>query len=357
MIKKIRSKIDTFYRHNFVDKQKERILIKKIEATLKPRLIIIDIPEHGNIGDHAIAIAQNYFLKNNFENYELIEIPAGVSHLMISYLQDLMSDEDIILFHGGGNFGTLYRSHDKLRANTINNLTHSKFIQLPQTIYFSNNEDGKEKIVNSQKIYESKRDNIVFCAREQESYSRLREYFPNNNSILVPDIVFSMDKLNYSGSRNGIITLLRDDFESANIENNSKLINSLKNNFSTVNISDTHLGYGSYIEIEEREKIVFDKLKEVSKHEVVVTDRLHGMIFAYLTETPCIALDNNNHKVRDTYNTWLKNCNYIYFSNNLAEEKIVDIVYELRNLKPIKHDLTPFFSSLKETIKAAEGSL
>ena len=88
---------------------------------------------------------------------------------MISYLQDLLSDEDIILFHGGGNFGNLYKSHDKLRANAINNLTHSKFIQLPQTIYFSNNKDGKKKLLIVKK-YMNPKETISFSVQENKNH-------------------------------------------------------------------------------------------------------------------------------------------------------------------------------------------
>lgn len=40
----------------------------------------------------------------------------------------------------------------------------------------------------------------------------------------------------------------------------------------------------------------------------MVTDRLHGMIFAYLAGTPCVFLDNKTKKVSGVYNTWLKYC-------------------------------------------------
>ncbi|EOT30781.1 polysaccharide pyruvyl transferase family protein [Enterococcus saccharolyticus] len=351
MIQKIKSRIDFFYRNSVLDRKKETIIKKNIENSKNKKLIIIDIPEHGNIGDHAIAIAQNHFFKKFFSEYDLIEVPAGVSHRMISYIQNLLTSQDILLFHGGGNFGTLYKNHDQLRAEAIHNLKHTKFIQLPQTIYFSNDEQGKNKIEDSKLVYEKQKHKIVFCARETESYARFKNYFPENNSILVPDIVFSMDKLEYNFKRDGIITLLRDDFESAMFEQNNILIECLKKNFKKVNVSDTHLGYGTYIELEDREEIVYDKLQEVAQHEIVITDRLHGMIFAYLTKTPCIAIDNNNHKVRDTYNSWLKDCNYIHFVATITENELLHTVAKLVSLKPNEHSLISEFSPLKNAIK------
>ena len=44
-----------------------------------------------------------------------------------------------------------------------------------------------------------------------------------------------------------------------------------------------------------------DKFKDFQKSELVITDRLHGMIFCYITKTPCIVMPNNNHKILMTY--------------------------------------------------------
>ncbi|MGH2097437.1 polysaccharide pyruvyl transferase family protein [Aerococcus urinaeequi] len=81
----------------------------------------------------------------------------------------------------------------------------------------------------------------------------------------------------------------------------------LEQKFEHIKESDTHLGDKIVLDISKRDNIVMDKLKEISKHELVITDRLHGMIFAYLTDTPCLVFDNNNHKISQTYDTWLKN--------------------------------------------------
>ncbi|MFX0112804.1 polysaccharide pyruvyl transferase family protein, partial [Bacillus pumilus] len=40
---------------------------------------------------------------------------------------------------------------------------------------------------------------------------------------------------------------------------------------------------------------------ELSKAPVVVTDRLHGMIFCAITQTPCVVLRSFDHKVMEGY--------------------------------------------------------
>ena len=57
--------------------------------------------------------------------------------------------------------------------------------------------------------------------------------------------------------------------------------------------------------------IFHTKRDKFSKAELVITDRLHGMIFSVITKTPCLVFDNKNHKISETYTAWLKDCNYI----------------------------------------------
>ena len=46
------------------------------------------------------------------------------------------------------------------------------------------------------------------------------------------------------------------------------------------------------------EEKIEEMLKKYRKCQLVITDRLHGMIFAAITSTPCIALGNYNHKIK-----------------------------------------------------------
>ena len=62
-------------------------------------------------------------------------------------------------------------------------------------------------------------------------------------------------------------------------------------------------------------KEFFDQLRRA---EIVVTDRLHGMIFCALTGVPCIALDNSYRKVSGAYD-WLKPLEYIHYIKDVSE--------------------------------------
>lgn len=53
-------------------------------------------------------------------------------------------------------------------------------------------------------------------------------------------------------------------------------------------------------------------LNHISEMELLITDRLHGMIFGFITGTPTIALSNNNPKIRESYK-WIESCPYVSF--------------------------------------------
>lgn len=62
---------------------------------------------------------------------------------------------------------------------------------------------------------------------------------------------------------------------------------------------------------------------------MVITDRLHGMIFAAITGTPCIAFDNISKKVSGVYK-WIESLEYIKVVNSF--EEFVDAYNYIDNL-------------------------
>ena len=69
---------------------------------------------------------------------------------------------------------------------------------------------------------------------------------------------------------------------------------------------------------DNRAQCVRKKVEEFMRSKLVITDRLHAMIFAAKTATPCIVLDNNNHKIRETYE-WIKKLSYIQYIKSVDE--------------------------------------
>ena len=67
-----------------------------------------------------------------------------------------------------------------------------------------------------------------------------------------------------------------------------------------------------------RERFVLRKMQQFANARVVVTDRLHGMIYAAYTGTPCIAFDNVSKKVSGVHK-WIQELEYVTIANDVSE--------------------------------------
>lgn len=74
------------------------------------------------------------------------------------------------------------------------------------------------------------------------------------------------------------------------------------------------------------------------------------MIFCYLTNTPCLAFDNDNHKVKETYDLWLKDCEFIKLVSNNEINDIDKFIEEIKTIKINNINLKDKFDNLKKAI-------
>lgn len=68
----------------------------------------------------------------------------------------------------------------------------------------------------------------------------------------------------------------------------------------------------------EREEALERKFAQFSSAKLVITDRLHGMIFCAITGTPCIVVDSKSPKLRGCYE-WIKHLDYIRFADDVSQ--------------------------------------
>lgn len=307
---------------------------------------------YGNIGDIAITIAQERMIKQVFPDRKIVHIPMNNAFDYEDEIKSILNKDDILTVIGGGNLGNAYLGHEEKRRFIIKLFKNNKSISFPQSISFANDEVGQTEFQTSVKDY-AQNSNLTVFARELKSYNSMKLNF-KNQVCLVPDIVLYLkDKmLQHNEVRETITLCLRNDREkvtSSDIKANLiQLLNS--NEFDNILVTDTHLGEIS-VKISEMDKIFETSLQEFKNSKVVITDRLHGMIFCIITNTPCIALDNSNHKISSTYHTWLKDIPLVKFLEDYDEEKILEYVKELSSIENPKIDFN-FDKHFEELVNA-----
>ena len=294
------------------------------------------IPHHGNLGDNAIALAEEKIVDTYFSEYEKYVVPEKRLELCAEKLKSYIKDDDIILLHGGGNIGDTYITPEAGRRKVIQMYPNNKIIIFPQTAYFSDTEEGKKILDESMRIYNAHK-NLVILAREEKSYSFMKKHFYNDKVYLTPDIVMTLNESKIE-KREGALLLFRTDKEKTLSDENAEIIKSIaqieygKYELSDMNIWNTITNNISY---KDREKLLQDKFDQIRKAELVITDRLHGMIFSAITDTPCIVFNNFNHKIVESYK-WLKDFKYVKLCDRV--EELERIINEIKSLKEFKYD-------------------
>lgn len=316
------------------------------------KIIYCLTPEHGNLGDQAIAYATVKFLSDKFKGYEILEFERDEIYNYGKAINSVLSEVDLIILHGGGNMGNLYIHEEEARRFIVHKFRKNKIISMTQTITFTEDAYGKKEKEKTVKVY-NENSNLILLAREDKSYSTMKNLFTNNLVIEVPDIVFYLEDLfEINNNRNYIMTCLRADKESYFKEKKDKFLQQLRIEYDNILESDTVIN--NNVTKEKRKDELFKIWNDFRKAKVVITDRLHGMIFATITKTPCIVLRSLDHKVVESYK-WVKELNYIRFVEDLDINKIKTLIKELSSLKNL--DKTNFKEKYFDGLKGKLGNL
>lgn len=313
----------------------------------KKSVILMGTPIHGNIGDQAIAYAENIFFADL--DLSVAEIPSPfVSHYMKLW-KKIVGNKPVFV-HGGGFIGSLWPDEHKMLEDVLDNFKENPIIILPQTIDFENDTALLERF--NQKL--SQCNEVTICVREEISLQKYKNYIPSSKLVLVPDMVLYLNSCFFQKMKqeHKAVFCIRSDKEK---RINCEIIEKLKAEFSRKDpnlfIEMTDMIINITVQPDMRKKIVFDKIKEFSKAELLVTDRLHGMVFGMLAGVPVAVFSNLNHKIDGVYR-WISENPMIFRCDSV--EKVMEfwgICAGLENKGTNSINLTEQFNVLKELVK------
>ncbi|MGJ8692048.1 MAG: polysaccharide pyruvyl transferase family protein [Thalassotalea sp.] len=298
----------------------------------KNKIFIGLAADYGNLGDVAISYAQYHFLKNNFPDYEIIDVPISQTLANIRAIKTVISADDIITTVGGGNLTNQYQEIEDFRLILLKEFPHNRFISFPQTIDFSDDKLGQQALKRSFDLYNNHKNFIMF-ARESVSLDKMNTLL-KQPALFCPDIVLTLDKSesdNHAASeRSGIVSCIRNDGESnlSKYDRAALLANIAQLYGDNVTFTDTHIDSSqlSWQQRTDELNIIWSRFRGA---KLVVTDRLHGMIFSVITKTPCVVLTNSNHKILQTYKNWLSDLNHLALVENYQLETVLEEIERL----------------------------
>lgn len=317
------------------------------------KVYFIGTPHYNNIGDSAIAISEMFFLeKCGFDRNKIKEITQPEFRENYKEICKHIRSNYLICGIGGGNLGNQWYHEELFRQSFLDAFPNNPTIIFPQTIFFTSDDVGKKALDNSYSHYNN-HNNLTVVAREKKSYDLLNQYYSIPQKMLTPDIVLSSTMQDYGvtpAERDGVLLVFRNDEEKAMSDNDRSEIFSKLDSLD-IPYKNTDMYSDCKVTKDNRIECVRKKMQEFVDSRLIITDRLHGMIFAAITETPCIVFSNYNHKVKGTYE-WIKYLPYIKYVDNIDEA--VSLIPELLKMKDCKYDnkpLLPYFDRIAEVVK------
>lgn len=279
----------------------------------------MDTPEHANLGDHGIALAERRALEAWFGRRSYFEVPADRIDGLERAFARLSPRSQTILVQGGGFLGTLWPDEELRFRRICEAYADHRIVVFPQTITLDRGTPALRRLSEgSLRAYASVPD-LVMCCRDRATERLLAREAPEVRTALVPDVVLSLRVEDWGLPRDRVLMCVRSDEEAVLTGHDvERLRASLREAFPDLVLADTNTVLDHRVSMRGREAAVTDKLRELSRARLVVTDRLHGMLFCAVTGTPVIALNNCNGKVEGVY-AWISSLPYVRFAGSVDE--------------------------------------
>ena len=332
----------------------QRTVLRSIKINKKQKNIIyIGAPTHGNLGDHAIAIAGMQLLNDYFPDYKITDIPFwlfSAGNLVQKRLKRKIG-ECLICITGGGYLGTLWIQEECRIRNIVSTFSANKIVFFPLTAFYSDDKHGRNELVISQQILNA-HGNLYMCARDKTSYDILNENYTSTTVLLTPDIVTYLTGYDNTAERDGILLCIRRDRESVINDEIKSLLYSYAREHTT-NIGEIDTVVEGSFGPEQRKAAVEIKLSEFGSARLVITDRLHGMLFSAITGTRCVAINNMSKKVEGAFE-WIKRLPYVRFAENI--DSVPEYINELLQIQDTNYSnehLVMYYNQIAEIIRKA----
>ncbi len=280
------------------------------------RCIYVDYPLHTNVGDLLINLGTEQLFReqqlNIWRRYNYYDFPRRVPDV---------SDKDVFLLHGGGNFGDLWFDFQGLRERIIAQYPRNRVIVLPQTVYYGSPEEERASLARMKQ-----HQNLHVFARDFCSLERLQRGGLECVSAM-PDTAHALlgtidDASAVPGT--GVLRILRQDREASSVPSALDGIHGDTRDWEAgvfskprvlahlvvVNIMKGTGRYGPPIDCHQlwyghRDRLIQDAIRLFSQYETIMTNRLHAMLLGLFLGKRVIVFDNNYGKLSSYYQSWL----------------------------------------------------
>lgn len=295
-----------------IEKLKKIVILPKyllIERKIRHEncIALVGTSTYNNLGDHLLSRNSVKFLKHNFSDRLIVEVPTQVFKRYETELSKAINNKAIVVISAGGWMGNLWPEDELIMQKIIRIFSRHKIIILPQTVFYDDTLDNYEEILSLAKDAYSACVDLTLFVRESNSLNTAKNILDIEQIYLAPDMgMYNYKNKSDKGKQCQALICLRNDREAQlRIEMESIIndfLHSMKYKIGYFNTVEKH-NISNFC----RNLYLFKLEKKLSGAKIVFTDRLHGMILAVNNGCKCVAFDNKNHKVSGVYKSWLKN--------------------------------------------------
>ena len=274
-------------------------------GTLEPPVVLLDFPNHSNVGDSAIWRGEATWLR---ETVGASRFVCEIANYCNKQLRRVVQHTGTILLHGGGNLGDIWPTHQVFRERILDEFPDRRVIQLPQSIQFQSD----STLASARQAF-SRHKRFTLMVRERRSLEIAQREF-QCDVRLCPDMAFALSPIQRPTPSRDVVVLARTDKESR--------------------FGPTRIGESTptdwlretptfAMSLEERTRywtprwglrrwlygrLAAERVRRgcqlLGSARTVVTDRLHAHILCLLMGIPHALVDNTYGKVRSFHETW-----------------------------------------------------
>jgi exopolysaccharide biosynthesis predicted pyruvyltransferase EpsI/GR25 family glycosyltransferase involved in LPS biosynthesis len=273
------------------------------------RVGLFDAPTHFNLGDSFISYGEQLFGHANYD-FEFIQPTTDISRL------------DVVLLHGGGNFGDLWRLPHGERQNFVGNHSAIPLILMPQSVHYQGaKECGEWQTDQVPSLDEAcilkdaaalKRHlRLKLTGRDWKSFDFFAKYY-GGMAEFAPDAALLIGPTTpWAEPVVDVLVLARMDKERTDLSNGAlyESLNYLRragitfqqldwHETSTIDNATHELYVNQSLPLSEQQLRRFLTGKEeLSRGKIVMTDRLHASILATMIGRPVVYVDQHYGKI------------------------------------------------------------
>lgn len=286
------------------------------------RFFMFILPEHGNLGDYMIGYAEELFFRDFFQK-KMIGITSLEWLRAKTEILNMVRPNDVLFLNGGGYIGDLWEDDRPLFGDIIESFPDNVKFFMPNTLTYREMADGDNENFLSDMEWFSRQKKLYTMFRERRSYEQFAKY--KSRCYLFPDMVMYLHSKRQKAPQNGRVLLcFRKDREKI-FDADIRLRQVLDKAGILYDVTD--MTQNRYISQEEGRAFFAEMTRTFQDHDCVITDRLHGMLLAVISDVPCLFFDNKTRKVSGVYE-WFQNAGYVRELKEKNLERLPSFIQE-----------------------------